>query len=387
MKTHVRVAVIGAGPYGLSVAAHLRARNVETRVFGSPMEFWRALPRQMLLKSPWSASSLSDPGRLFTLDRYVRAVPQPRVQPVPLPMFLDYADWFRDHAVGELDEVMVSRLSRENGRFSIETDGGDTFTANRVVVATGIAGFAHQPSYARELAPTHASHTQYHRDFARFRGAAVAVVGGGQSGLETAALLAEAGADVELLVRGPVRWVQRRHSEHPVLRRLLYPPSDVGPVGLNWLVSFPSVFRRLPDEPRWRLTIRAIRPSGAKWLRPRFEAKVRATPFTEVVAAKEIGDKLRLTLSDGTSREVDHLFLGTGFRPDVSRLPLIDPELRGGIRAARGHPVLDRWLQSSVPNLHFAGALAGFTLGPLCRFVAGADPSARRIAHHASAAS
>jgi pyruvate/2-oxoglutarate dehydrogenase complex dihydrolipoamide dehydrogenase (E3) component len=215
----------------------------------------------------------------------------------------------------------------------------------------------------------------------------VAVVGGGQSGLETAALLAEAGADVELLVRGPVRWVHRRYSEHPVLGRLLYPPSDVGPVGLNWLVSFPSVFRHLPDEPRWRLTIRAIRPSGAKWLRPRFEAKVRATPFTEVVAAKEMGDRLRLSLSDGTSRDVEHLFLGTGFKPDVSRLPLIDPELRGGIRTARGHPILDRGLQSSVPNLHFAGALAGFTLGPLCRFVAGADASARRIAHRASAAS
>jgi len=380
MTSKVSTAVIGAGPYGLSVAAHLRAAGVDTRVLGLPMEFWRGMPRQMFLKSPWSASSLSDPRRIFSLDRYVSSRSEERVQPVPLPMFLDYADWFRENAVGDVDEVRVRRLSSDNGRFCVELDRGEAFTADRVVVAAGISDFGHVPAYARDLSPALASHTQVHGDFDRFCGASVAVVGTGQSGLETAALLAEAGADVELLVRGPVRWVYRKYSEQPILRRLLYPPSDVGPIGLNWLVSFPSVFRYLPDESRWRLTIHAIRPSGAKWLRSRFEARVRATPFTEIVAAREDGNELTLSLSDGTSRKVDHLFLGTGFHPDVARLPLIDPQLRHRLRTARGHPVLDRGLESSVPRLHFAGALAGYTFGPLCRFVAGADASARRIA-------
>jgi pyruvate/2-oxoglutarate dehydrogenase complex dihydrolipoamide dehydrogenase (E3) component len=383
MTSKVSTAVIGAGPYGLSVAAHLRAAGVGTRVLGFPMEFWRAMPRQMFLKSPWSASSLSDPRRLFSLDRYVSSRSEPRVQPVPLPMFLDYADWFRENAVGEVDEVRVRRLSSDNGNFRVELDHGQVFAADRVVVAAGISDFGHIPAYARDLPPMLASHTQVHGDLGRFRGASVAVVGTGQSGLETAALLAEAGADVELLVRGPVRWVYRKYSEQPILKQLLYPPSDVGPVGLNWLVSFPSVFRHLPDESRWRLTVRAIRPSGAKWLRSRFEAGVRATPFTEILAACENGDQLTLSLSDGTSRQVDHLFLGTGFNPDVARLPLLDPQLRSRLRTARGHPVLDRGLESSVPKLHFAGALAGYTFGPLCRFVAGADASARRIAQRA----
>lgn len=384
MRSDTSTAIIGAGPYGLSVAAHLRAVGIDARVFGSPMEFWRGMPRQMFLKSPWSASSLSDPGRRFSLDHYVGAHAIKRTEPIPLPMFLDYADWFREKAVGEVDEVMVRCLRHENGGFRLELNDGAAVTAKRVVLAVGINRFACVPQYARNLIPRFASHTQDHDDLTRFKGATVAVVGTGQSGLETAVLLAEGGADVELLVRGPVRWVHRKYDDRPILKHLLYPPSDVGPVGLNWLVSFPSVFRRLPDPPRWQLTLRAIRPSGAKWLRPRFGDRVHATPYTEIVTAEEAGDRLRLTLSDGSLREVDHLFLGTGFAPDLRRLPFIDSELRSHIRTATGHPVLDPALESSVPNLHFAGALAGYTLGPLCRFVAGAEASARQIAKRAA---
>jgi thioredoxin reductase len=376
--------VIGAGPYGLSVAAHLRARGFETRVFGNPMEFWRAMPERMFLKSPWSASSLSDPDRAYTLDRYVRAHGLERVQPVPLPMFLDYAGWFRTRAVGDVEETTVRCLARDDGGFRVELDDGSVAHAGRVVTAVGISRFAILPPQLRELPAELASHTQEHGDFRAFRGATVAVVGTGQSGLETATLLAEAGADVELIVRGPVRWVDRRFDEHALLKHVLYPPSDVGPIGLNWFVSFPGAFRHVPDDRRWRLTIRAIRPSGAKWLRPRFEATVRTTPFTEITSAETVGDGLRLQLSDGSERRVDHLFLGTGFAPDLARLPFIDPDLRAAVRTERGHPILDAGLESSVPNLHFVGALAGYTLGPLCRFVAGSAASASRVARRAT---
>jgi 2-polyprenyl-6-methoxyphenol hydroxylase-like FAD-dependent oxidoreductase len=38
--SRVAVAIIGAGPYGLSLSAHLAARNIEHRIFGRPMLFW-----------------------------------------------------------------------------------------------------------------------------------------------------------------------------------------------------------------------------------------------------------------------------------------------------------------------------------------------------------
>ena len=58
------VAVIGAGPYGLSVAAHLREQSLKVIVFGRPMSFWdRNMPVGMLLRSPLPAV----PARIIAL--------------------------------------------------------------------------------------------------------------------------------------------------------------------------------------------------------------------------------------------------------------------------------------------------------------------------------
>src|SRR5258708_38568803 len=49
-----------------------------------------------------------------------------------------------------------------------------------------------------------------------------------------------------------------------------------------------------------------------------------------------------------------------------------------------GFPVLNQWLESSVPGLHFVGGLAGGTFGPICRFVAGARFSAQQVTQRAA---
>src|SRR2546425_418315 len=82
------VAIIGAGPYGLAAAAHLRARKVETRIFGEPMEFWRRnMPRGMFLRSSPNASNLDDPDGLLGLDRYRALHGVPHTKPLPLEDF------------------------------------------------------------------------------------------------------------------------------------------------------------------------------------------------------------------------------------------------------------------------------------------------------------
>jgi len=377
------IVVIGAGPYGLSVAAHLRQAGLPTRVFGKPMEFWQAMPTGMNLRSAWSASSLSAPRSAFNLDSYVNVTGHPQQLPIPLPFFIDYGLWFQRHAVPDVDSTYVKTLTSDGDHFGVELADGRSIPADRVVVATGIGPFAHVPEFASGLSEAVASHTGAHHDFTPFNGKRVAVVGGGQSARETAALLNEAGAEVELIIRGTLRWLKFHDYKGPG-RRLLYAPSDVGPPGLNWLLHFPLVFRHLPLRTRLVITRRAVKPAAARWLMHRL-GPVRITTQTSVTYATEEGTGVHLRLSDGTIRQVDHLFLGTGYRPTVQRLSFLAPPIRDHIRQHRdGFPVLNRWLESSVPGLHFVGGLADRSYGPICRFVSGADVAASQITTRAA---
>lgn len=384
MESQDTTVVIGAGPYGLSAAAYLKAQGTPTLVFGKTMEFWQKMPSKMYLKSVWTASTFGDPGGLYSLDQYVKAMKTTKQEPVPLSFFLEYGHWFQQHAVPDVDPTYVQRLARDGKGFHLDLADGRTVKANRVIVAVGIELFTYVPDFARDIPDSLASHTQYHNDFSGFKGRRTIVIGSGQSGLETAALLHEAGADVELIARGPIIWIDRRlYRRTGAARHIFYPPTDVGPPGLNQLTARPLLYRRLSDETRQSLARRAIRPAGADWLRVRVEQQVRLTPFTQIQKMTPQGQSVRLELGDGTTREADYVFLGTGFKPDFEKLPFIDPALRAQIQGRNGFPVLNEWLESSVPHLHFAGALGGFTFGPICRFVAGSTFSARQIARSA----
>jgi FAD-dependent urate hydroxylase len=380
------VAIIGAGPYGLSIAAHLAQRHIPTVVFGRTMEFWRKMPDGMHLKSVWSASSLSDPDGKYNLNRYVAVNGVPASDPIPLPYFCDYGEWFQRQAVPQVDPTYVTSLSRDNGGFRLELADGRSASASKVVTAVGIESFAEVPAYARHLPPELATHSQVHKDFDRFRGRTVAVLGRGQSAVQTAAFLHEAGAEVELIARGDVIWIQRKlYRLTGPAKHIFYPSSDVGPPGLNWFIHYPLVFRRLPEQVRFRVEQRAIRPAGAPWLRHRVEGVVRITTGVEIAAAKPVGDALHLKLSDGTTRTVDHLFLCTGYAARLESIAFLAPELREDIRHHDGLPELSSWFESSVPNLYFAGAIASYNFGPLCRFVAGARASGQQISRHVAA--
>lgn len=383
MKHSDSTVIIGAGPYGLSVAAHLRAHNKPMQIFGKSMEFWQKMPSNMYLKSFWSAASLSSPGGKYNLDHYAAVTKTKEQKPIPLPYFLDYCHWFQEHNVPEIDPTFVQSLRRDGQDFEVDLQDGRTIKAGNVVVATGIAPFAHIPEYARDLPKELAAHTQEHTDLTPFKGRNVLVVGRGQSALEYAALLHEAGATVEVIARGPIIWIDRKLYDHTgPARHIFYPPSDVGPPGLNWVIAFPLVFSRLPDKARNTVDRRAVRPAGAQWLRHRVEGKVHLTPDTEIVKATPQGQGLLCELSDGTTREIDYLFLGTGYEAHLDKLDFIDPSLRKQVQDRDGYPVQNSWFESSVPNLYFVGALSGYTFGPICRFVTGAGSAARQISRH-----
>jgi thioredoxin reductase len=385
MQKVATTAVIGAGPYGLAVSAHLRAAGAPTLTFGKPMEFWRNMPAGICLKSVWSASHLSDPTRKFSLENYLAAANLPQVEPIALDFFLNYGQWFQQQAVPEVDETYVQILTRTGGIFRLGLADGREISVTRVVVATGIANFTRVPDYARNLPPSVASHTQKYGDLSSFKGRRVAMIGSGQSALEYAALLHEAGAEVEIIARGPFIWHSRVLYERTgPARHIFYPPGDVGPPGLNWLVSFPVLFSHLPEQIKQLVHKRSTRPAGAKWLRPRVEGQIHLTPYTQVEQAIHQDEHLLLKLNDGTQREVDFLFLGTGYQADISRLAFLDPALLLQIQTRNGYPELNTSFESSVPNLHFVGALAGQTFGPICRFLSGAPLLAHQIARRAA---
>jgi cation diffusion facilitator CzcD-associated flavoprotein CzcO len=377
--TDCDVAILGAGPYGLAAAAHLHAANgLQIRVFGDPMSFWHEqMPRGMVLRSPYVASNIADPERSLTLDGYQEQTRRQLPKPVALEQFVDYGRWFQAQTVPgpHQDRRRVERIAR-NGSFRLDLVDGDSVSAGRVIVAAGIMPFAWTPPAFRNLPPELASHSSVHRDLSRFRGRRVLVIGGGQSALESAALLHELGAEVEVLVRaGHIYFLRRAHGilhQLGPLTRALFAPAEVGPAGISRLVSTPDLYRRLPRSAQDRFSVRSLRPAGAAWLQSRLEG-VPMTFNAAVTAAREENGQVELTLADASTRRADHVLLATGYRVDIAGYRFLPSELLQGISRVGGYPRLRHGFESSVPGLHFLGAPSAWSFGPLMRFVAGTE--------------
>ena len=370
-QTHT--VIVGAGPHGLAAAAHLRRAGVECRVLGDPMSFWATMPEGMLLRSNETATGIAEPAGSLSLDAYRARTGRTVPVPVPLEDFIDYGHWVQQQVVPEVDRRRVVVVEPADGCFRLRLHDDTEVLAPRLVVAAGIADFVHLPEVARGLPAELVSHSSYHRDLGVFGGRTVLVVGLGQSALESAALMHEKGADVEVVGRSDhINWLHggKYHRRLGRLAPLFYAPTDVGPLGLSRVVAAPHFFRRLPRKVQDPLAYRAIRPAAAAWL----AARLRDIPVRtgrQVLSLRPRSERIAVRLDDGTTRTVDHVLFGTGYRVDVRRYPFLDPELAAAIETARGYPVLGAGMESSVPGLHFLGAPAAWSFGPTMRFVAG----------------
>lgn len=369
----IEVAVIGAGPHGLAAAAQLRRAGVEHHVFGDPMSFWRTMPRGMLLRSNWTATSIAEYDGPLSLESYRNTSGRDLRLPLPLDDFLDYGMWVQHQVAPDTDRRRVETVRRADDGFLLRLDDGEVVAARHVVVAAGIADFVRMPRVAQGFPSELVSHASQHRDLGALSGRSVLVVGLGQSALESAALLHEAGADVSVVGRRDhITWLHggKYHRRLGRLVPLFYAPTDVGPMGLSRVVAAPRLFRRLPRSVQEPLAYRAIRPAGAAWLGPRIK-DVPLTTGRRVTALAPYGDGVVVHLDDGARRQVDHVLFGTGYQVDVSRYPFLDQELLAGVRRAQGYPLLSGPMESTVPGLHFLGAPAAWSFGPTMRFVAG----------------
>jgi cation diffusion facilitator CzcD-associated flavoprotein CzcO len=371
MADHTELLVIGAGPYAYSAAAYARDNGIATRIVGRPMAFWRdQMPKEMYLRSgpDWHLDALGqDTFEAFFEERGLDPADH---DPIPIGLFLDHTDWFADRKGLEVEERMVANLTRPDGRFVAEMADGGTITADNVVTAPGIAHYAVLPEWADDMPPERGSHTSELVRFDDLAGARVVIVGGRQSAYEWAALLCDHGAERVDVVH--------RHDTPDFAR-------------VSWAFVDDYVEQTLATRGWWRKLPKARQTEIASkfwqvgrltlehWLVPRLEPEVvHQHPRCEVVSvAARSGDAVRLTLSDDTVLDADHVVFASGYRADLPRVPYLSGVL-DQVSVTDGFPDLTEGFETSLPGLYVVGFSATRDFGPFYGFTKGC-PSAARI--------
>jgi len=387
MLSTTEVLIIGAGPFGVSISAHLRALGVDHQIVGKPINTYRAhSPVGMLLKSEPYASEIASPHGGYDPKAYYKLRGWEyvdRAVAIPVDRFLAYADWYIEQLVPGIRDVAATEVEAVNGGFRVAFQDAETVMARKVILATGVIPYAHVAPELLGLPSDLVTHVSEHHQLDRFKGRRVAMVGAGQSALETSALLHEAGADVTIIARIPqINWIEPNPA---TLSRLGHIRRPVTKLCEGWHCAFwnmPSAFRLLPQDVRITKARTVLGPNGSAWLKDRVDGVIDTLTGTRVREAVAQGSGVRLRL-DGPRQsdiEVDHVIAGTGYRIDPARLAFLPERIRTRIATVNGFPVVSRVGESTVPGLYFVGAPAAVSNGPSTRFIAGTHNMAAKLA-------
>ena len=364
--------VIGAGPYALSTAALAQERGIDTVILGRTMGFWREnMPAGMFLRSgpDWHL----DGSGVETFEAYLqdRGIRSDEVDPIPIGLFLDYADWFRRRKGLDVREDFVTTLDKPNGRFEATLASGERVRADAVVAAPGIQHYTQVPDWASSLPPERVAHTCDLVTFDQLAGARVLIIGGRQSAYEWAALIREHGAErIDIVHRHDV----------PRFDRVSWSFVDAH---VERTLTVPGYWRNLPRSEQdaiaqhfWeigRLTLE-------HWLSPRLESdRINRWPGVHVVEAG-VGrdhDALRVTLSNSTRLAVDYIVIACGYRAGLGNVPYLRDVL-DHVQLDDGFPVLDDAFQTTLDGLYITGFSATRDFGPFFGFVK-ASPAAATL--------
>jgi thioredoxin reductase len=384
------VAIIGAGPYGLSLAAHLRETGLSFRIFGKPLDSWREhMPEDMMLKSDGLASSLSAPAASATLKEYCAGhgiAYRDTGLPVQLGVFNAYAEAFQRRFVPNVEAMDVIFLERQDDVFVLTLETGEQVCARHVVLAAGITHFAHMPKELMHIPRAFRTHSFHYRDGKRFYRRRVVVIGGGASAIDIAAQLDACGASVCIVARDrKINW-HNPPRERGLLSRLFRPSSGIGPGWRSYLCAkLPQLFHAMPQALRLRATRRHLGPAPGWFMRPRIEGRVPVVCETELTGAAMRGNRVSLIVSrKGEEQEIacDHVIAATGYKPDLNRLTFLSLRLLREIAHVDDTPVLSARFETSVHGLYVVGPAAANSFGPLMRFMVGAEYTSPLLARH-----
>jgi cation diffusion facilitator CzcD-associated flavoprotein CzcO len=363
--------VIGAGPYGVAIAARAVECGIDTTVVGKPMESWtQHMPRGMFLRSgpDWHL----DASGVDTFEAYLEeeSIEPTDIDPVPIDVFLGYAAWFQSQKKVVGNHRLVTRLVADDGRFVATLDDDSEIRSDVVVAAPGNLCFRQLPDWAAAVPDDLGAHTCDLVDLTALRDARVLIVGGRQSAYEWAALLCDHGAArIDLVHRHDVPRFER------VSWRFVDAYIDATLSTPGWWRSLSSTEQQAVARRFWevgRLTLEW-------WLPPRLlEDRVHRWPGTEVVevTADDV-DSVTVTLSNGCGLNVDRIVFATGYEVDLPRVPYLDGVI-ADVERVDGAPVLDASFQTSVDGLYVPGFAATRDFGPFFGFTK-ACPAAATI--------
>ena len=383
------VAVIGAGPYGLSIAAHLAKTGLDARIYGTPMQTWRTqMPAGMKLKSEGFASRLYDPDGAYPLAAYCAEQGLPYAGmglPVKLEIFTGYGLAFQKKFVPGLQDCQVVSVVQNaaGGGFTLTLDSGETAQFRKVVVAAGISHYAYTPPELSALPAGLVSHSAAHADLTGFAGRTVAVIGGGASAADCAALLAQAGATTHIVTRRASLGFHAPPRKRSLLDRVRAPFTTIGPGWKSVLCTkAPLLFHIMPEAFRLKITRRFLGPAPCWFVRDTIERQVKIHAGMSIAGVSQQDGQAVLALDGAAGPETlvaDHIIAATGYRVDLARLAFLGPDLRQRIRMVENTPILSRFFEASVPGLYFVGVASANSFGPMVRFACGAGFTASRL--------
>lgn len=365
--------IIGAGPFGLAVAAQAQSLGIDHIVVGKPMGFWKDnMPPEMLLRSSceWSL----DPTGAYSIHGFLESQGKQcsDVEPLSRNFYLDYVRWFQRGKGIESQDLRITAIGREGGDLLASASNGSRVRARNVVVAVGFENFAHVPGELAAMFPgDRMQHTCHLVDFAPLEGRKVVIIGGRQSAFEWAAMIREAGADsVDLVYR----------HDTP-----LFETSEWGWVGdiVDEMPADPGWFRRLSAEEKAQLNRRFWEQGRLRlepWLYPRIDQEnIRLHPNSNVIGAKVDSQRLNVELDSGTHLAADNIVFATGYRVDMRRVPFLNDPMLAALEVEEGYAPLDVGFQSRVPGLYFTSLAATRDFGSFLAFTVSARAQASVI--------
>lgn len=370
------VLVIGAGPYGLCIAAYAKAKGLDVAIVGEPMAFWKnRMPAGMLLRSgrDWHL----DASDVHTLEAFLeeRRIPRGTAEPIPVELFRDYSEWFRQSKKIEVQPVRVSRIREADGEFEVVCDNEHVIRACRVVAAPGLAYFASiPPEISSGLAGDQVSHTASLVDFRPLAGKRCLIVGGRQSAFEWTALMMEAGiGSVDLVFRHETPAFV--HSDWSFTDAMIENTLRVR----GWFRRLEAAEQKAVHQNFWRVGRLQLEP----WLAGRIHRKnVRIRQNSRIASLRGTASgEVEAHLDGGDAVLADHVICATGYRVDVSRVPyLVGQVASGRMRVTDGFPVLDEDFQTTAPGLYIVGQASMQLFGPFFGFLRGCTATARIVA-------